>query len=219
MPEFAFSHLLCTRWLVLVCVCLCLCCIPRGAEATRAHRHVAHHPVTRKTPPISRRGARRSTTVAPTRRHDMRHPAVRQAHPASRHGARDKVRRLRREIKISKVHPALRHGIRAKTARTIRQARAHYTRSMEVTAYCPNSCGNSWHTSLGTPARRGVIAVDPHAIPMGTLLYVPGYGYGRAADQGSHMRGGQRIDICLPTLKQARRWGRRNVCVTVYRKH
>ena len=49
---------------------------------------------------------------------------------------------------------------------------------MEVTAYCPASGGNGGRTSLGKPAQRGVIAVDPHAIPLGTLLYVPGYGMG-----------------------------------------
>ena len=39
-------------------------------------------------------------------------------------------------------------------------------------------------TATGTYPRRGTIAVDPDVIPLGTKLYVPGYGYGVAEDTG-----------------------------------
>ena len=83
-----------------------------------------------------------------------------------------------------------------------------------VTAYTPVN-GNG-KTSMGKRARRGTIAVDPHFIPMGTRMYVQGYGYGRAGDYGAHMRG-RRIDICVATRHKARAWGRRKVKVRVYR--
>jgi len=51
-------------------------------------------------------------------------------------------------------------------------------------------------TALGIPARYGVIAVDPDIIPLGTRLYVPGYGEGIAADTGGLVKG-YVIDLCF----------------------
>jgi 3D (Asp-Asp-Asp) domain-containing protein len=71
-------------------------------------------------------------------------------------------------------------------------------------------------TALGVPVRRGVVAVDPDLIPLGTKLHVPGYGPGLAADVGIAIRG-RIIDLWFPTTAQARTWGRRTVTITIYR--
>lgn len=71
-------------------------------------------------------------------------------------------------------------------------------------------------TALGIPVRRGVVAVDPQLIPLGTKLHVPGYGPGIAADVGTAIKG-RIIDLWFPTLRKARAWGRRTVTITVYR--
>jgi 3D (Asp-Asp-Asp) domain-containing protein len=62
----------------------------------------------------------------------------------------------------------------------------------------------------------GVVAVDPTVIPLGTRLFVPGYGPAVAADVGSGVRGAI-IDLWMPTTKEALAWGRRTVTITVYR--
>lgn len=49
-------------------------------------------------------------------------------------------------------------------------------------------------TALGLPVRDGMIAVDPRVIPLGSLLYVEGYGYGMAADTGGAIIG-NRVDL------------------------
>lgn len=72
-------------------------------------------------------------------------------------------------------------------------------------------------TALGIPVRRGVVAVDPKLIPLGTNLHIPGYGPGIAADVGTAIRG-RIIDLWFPTTAKARQWGRRTVTITVYRK-
>lgn len=71
-------------------------------------------------------------------------------------------------------------------------------------------------TASGVPVRKGVVAVDPKLIPLGTRLHVPGYGPGLAADVGTAIKG-RIIDLWFPTTAQARKWGRRSVTITVYR--
>jgi 3D (Asp-Asp-Asp) domain-containing protein len=50
-------------------------------------------------------------------------------------------------------------------------------------------------TRLGWRARKGIIAVDPTVIRLRTNLYVPGYGFGTAADTGGKIKG-RWIDLC-----------------------
>jgi peptidoglycan DL-endopeptidase CwlO len=71
------------------------------------------------------------------------------------------------------------------------------------------------HTASGLPVGVGVIAVDPGVIPLGTRVYVPGYGPAVAADTGSAIRGAI-IDLWMPSTAAARAWGRRTVTITVY---
>lgn len=71
-------------------------------------------------------------------------------------------------------------------------------------------------TALGIRTRKGVVAVDPKVIPLGTKLHVPGYGPGIAADVGTAIKG-RIIDLWMPNHAAARKWGRRTVVITVYR--
>lgn len=95
-----------------------------------------------------------------------------------------------------------------------------FERALEVnsTAYCPctKCCGPNAKgvTALGLPAKQGVIAVDPRVIPLGTRVYVDGYGYALAADTGSAIKG-NRIDVCFTTHEEALRWGMRNLKIYV----
>jgi 3D (Asp-Asp-Asp) domain-containing protein len=50
-------------------------------------------------------------------------------------------------------------------------------------------------TRLGWRARKGLIAVDPTVIKLRTNIYVPGYGFGTAADTGGMIKG-RWIDLC-----------------------
>lgn len=83
----------------------------------------------------------------------------------------------------------------------------------EASAYTPGvDCG--YYTATGAKAGYGIIAVDPSVIPLGTRMYVPGYGYGVAADTGGAIKG-YRIDLCFDTLSEALSWGRRTVTITI----
>jgi 3D (Asp-Asp-Asp) domain-containing protein len=70
-------------------------------------------------------------------------------------------------------------------------------------------------TASGLPVGIGVIAVDPRVIPLGTRVYVPGYGPAVAADVGSAVVGNL-IDLWMPSTSEALAWGRRTVTITVY---
>ena len=70
-------------------------------------------------------------------------------------------------------------------------------------------------TASGLPVGVGVIAVDPSVIPLGTRMFVPGYGPAVAADVGSAIKGAL-IDLWMPSTAAARAWGRRTVTITVY---
>jgi 3D (Asp-Asp-Asp) domain-containing protein/uncharacterized protein YabE (DUF348 family) len=83
--------------------------------------------------------------------------------------------------------------------------------TVEATAYSPNhGCGT--RTRTGMIAGYGIVAVDPKVIPLGTRMYVPGYGYGLAADTGGAIKG-DRIDVCYDHESQCEQWGRQTLTV------
>lgn len=61
-------------------------------------------------------------------------------------------------------------------------------------------------TSSGATVRQGSIAADPALYPYGTIMYIPGYGYGRVEDTGGAIKG-QHIDLYRPNHWFARTWG------------
>lgn len=90
--------------------------------------------------------------------------------------------------------------------------------TMEATAYEPGPHSNGpWatgYTSSGLKAGYGVVAVDPKVIPLGTRLYIEGYGYALAGDVGGAIKG-NRIDLCFATVDECYQFGRRDVVVYV----
>ena len=82
--------------------------------------------------------------------------------------------------------------------------------TVSSTGYCLRGT-----TATGIPVGWGVIAVDPSFIPLGTRMFVPGYGEGVAADTGSAVKGAV-IDLWFPTCAQALQWGGRTVTITLH---
>ena len=67
-------------------------------------------------------------------------------------------------------------------------------------------------TATGLRARKGLVAVDPRVIPLGTKLFIEGYGEALAADTGGWIKG-DRIDLCFDSLDECYRYGRRKIYV------
>ena len=86
------------------------------------------------------------------------------------------------------------------------------------TAYTASCNGCSGVTAIGIDLRANpnakVIAVDPNIIPLGTKVYVEGYGYAVAGDTGGAIKG-YKIDVFIPTTAEAFRWGNRKVKITI----
>jgi 3D (Asp-Asp-Asp) domain-containing protein len=93
---------------------------------------------------------------------------------------------------------------------TIRLAKA--AMAMVATAYTANCSGCSGITKLGLQAGHGIVAVDPSVIPLGTHLYIPGYGRAVAGDTGGSIHG-NRIDLGFNSSSDAMQFGRRAVVV------
>lgn len=87
---------------------------------------------------------------------------------------------------------------------------------MIATAYTSACSGCSGITASGVRAGFGVIAVDPRVIPLGTKLFIPGYGRAIAGDTGGAIRG-NRVDLGMNTNADAMQFGRRPVTVYVLR--
>lgn len=100
-------------------------------------------------------------------------------------------------------------GVFSKTSYNVVQ-----TYTLVATAYTPWCSGCSGYTALGYRAGHGIVAVDPRVIPLGTRLYIPGYGFAVAGDTGGAIKG-DRIDLGYASQSDAMQFGRR--VITVYR--
>lgn len=85
---------------------------------------------------------------------------------------------------------------------------------MMSTAYSTEDPGSSLYTARGHRLRRGYVAVDPKVIPLGTNLYVEGYGYAVADDTGGLIKG-NRIDLAVDSYAEAIAYGVKDVQVYV----
>ncbi|WP_426622494.1 LysM peptidoglycan-binding domain-containing protein [Priestia megaterium] len=90
--------------------------------------------------------------------------------------------------------------------------------TVEATAYTANCAGCSGTTATGVDLKANpnqkVIAVDPSVIPLGSKVYVEGYGEAVAADTGGAIKG-NRIDVFVPAEGDAQQFGRKSVKITV----
>jgi len=86
------------------------------------------------------------------------------------------------------------------------------TLMLRATGYSPHALDTAPYddgfSALGLPAGYGIVAVDPRVIPLGTYLYVEGYGYAIAADVGGDIKG-KRIDLGFPNRQDALTFGTR----------
>jgi len=87
-----------------------------------------------------------------------------------------------------------------------------------ATAYTPNCNGCTGITATGVNVKSNpnmkLIAVDPKVIPLGSKVWVEGYGYAIAADTGGAIKG-NKIDILVSSKSAAKNWGRKKVRIKV----
>lgn len=83
------------------------------------------------------------------------------------------------------------------------------------TAYCYGCSGTTaYGIDLRSNSDQKVIAVDPSVIPLGTKVWVEGYGEAIAGDTGGAIKG-DRIDVFIPTYDHAIEWGVRKIKIKV----
>lgn len=115
----------------------------------------------------------------------------------------------------------------AKTTLVTSRGQIGFTRVIKMTATAYDatfeSCGKTPDnphygiTYSGLRVRPGIVAVDPRVIPLGTWLYVEGYGEALAADIGGAIKG-NRIDLYYDSPKDVSKFGKRTVKVYVLDK-
>lgn len=123
----------------------------------------------------------------------------------------------KRRARLQKHRLALHH-------RWDRNINAHpnqgaYSRYYRVTAtaYAPINRGmegGRWTRTQRDGRTAHGVAVDPHLIPLGTRLWIPGYGHAVADDTGGRIRG-RHIDLRMQHWANVNQWGRRPVRVYV----
>lgn len=97
-----------------------------------------------------------------------------------------------------------------------------YTDNIEIvcnaTAYTGGGYTATGRECLRDPEGLSTISVDPSVIPLGSIVYVEGYGYAVAADTGGAIKGNI-IDVYFNSLGECYDWGRKDVRVTVIANH
>jgi 3D (Asp-Asp-Asp) domain-containing protein len=89
----------------------------------------------------------------------------------------------------------------------------HRTLTFEATAYSIEG-----KTADGTRTREGVVAADPDVLPLGTRIRIHGagpYDGEYVVEDTGRKINGHELDLYLPSNREAKRFGRKTVRVTV----
>lgn len=95
------------------------------------------------------------------------------------------------------------------------EGKEFYVSATAYTAFC-NGCSGITATGINLRSNPGlkVIAVDPSVIPLGSKVWVEGYGYAIAGDTGGAIKG-MKIDLFMPNKDQAFGFGRKQVKIKI----
>lgn len=115
----------------------------------------------------------------------------------------------------------------SKTILVTSRGQYNFTKAMKMVATAYDATFESTGKNPGHPqygitysglrVRPGIVAVDPRVIPLGTWLYVEGYGEALAADIGGAIKG-NRIDLYFDSPSDVRKYGKRTVNVYILNK-
>jgi 3D (Asp-Asp-Asp) domain-containing protein len=158
-------------------------------------------------------------------------PTLAASRPAGRKSgagsARKKVARpVKKEKTTARRAPSARkkrllRAVQRSRKRALRTPRSprRYIRSFSalVTAYVPINTpmeGGRWTCTMRDGWKTHGIAVDPRYIPLGSLLYVPGYGRALADDTGGRIKRNH-IDVRQHSIRAMHRWGVKKLRVYV----
>ena len=158
--------------------------------------------------------AKARVTAQRTTKHAVRKVAFRPVHKRSHTWHH---RSVHHATLVAKAVPHAMPSIVSRLASTGISSAMHLAGSVLhviATAYIAGCYKCSGITASGMHAGFGIIAVDPHLIPLGTKLMIPGYGRAIAGDTGGAIVG-HRVDLGMNTLADALRFGRRSMTVYV----
>lgn len=106
------------------------------------------------------------------------------------------------------------HTLRALERAQAQPGRFGRSLVMQATAYSRFDPGCGSYTARGNLLRKGLVAVDPAVIPLGTRLYISGYGFAVADDIGGGIKG-HVIDLAFDTHQEALGFGWQQVTVYI----
>ncbi|OUA94026.1 enterotoxin [[Bacillus thuringiensis] serovar konkukian] len=133
------------------------------------------------------------------------------------------IAKAKEEAKAREIAKAKEEAIKAKEESKNNTQSAKRELTVVATAYTADPSENGTYggrvlTAMGhdltaNPNMR-IIAVDPKVIPLGSKVWVEGYGEAIAGDTGSAIKG-NRIDVLMGSKSKAMNWGRQTVKVKI----
>ncbi|HVJ50727.1 ubiquitin-like domain-containing protein [Desulfitobacterium sp.] len=116
---------------------------------------------------------------------------------------------LEQKVLRSPVNQVVSRGAQTSISRGGRMINFSKAILVRASAYSSGSV-----TATGDDVHYGIVAVDPRVIPLGSSLYVEGYGDGVALDTGGAIKG-NRLDLYMNSEEAANSWGVRSVVVYI----
>ncbi|MBT2581381.1 3D domain-containing protein [Planococcus sp. ISL-109] len=145
-------------------------------------------------------------------------PAAKEAAPAPAPAAKPAAKAPAKEAPKSTPAaptPASAPAAAAPAAASTQSGKEMTVSATAYTAYCVGCSGvTRTGIDLRSNPNQKVIAVDPSVIPLGSKVWVEGYGTAIAGDTGGAIKG-NKIDVFIPTQGEALNWGRKNVKIKV----
>lgn len=158
---------------------------------------------------------KQEVTEEPVAEEPAEEEVAQEPEPKAEENTAEKVETVEQEEPAEKAEPVAQSNEQEQSSEASSNGE---TKTVTATAYTAKCDGCSGVTSTGidlnADPNKKVIAVDPSVIPLGTEVYVEGYGKAVAGDTGGAIKG-NKIDLHVPSKEEANSWGVQTVNVEI----